>query len=55
MSELIGWLAYGLSLYTVLGAIHGLVFGHFLGREMLFVHYQQQFWQKNFFSTLFVI
>ncbi len=34
MSELIGWLAYGLSLYIVLGAVHGLLFGHFLGREI---------------------
>lgn len=34
ISELTGWLAYGLSLYIVLGAVHGLVFGHFLGREI---------------------
>jgi len=35
MSELTGWLAYGLTLYIVLGAVHGLIFGHFLGREIL--------------------
>lgn len=34
MSELTSWLAYGLSLYILLGAVHGLIFGHFLGREI---------------------
>ena len=33
-SELTGWLAYGLSLYILLGAMHGLIIGNFLGREI---------------------
>lgn len=32
--ELIGWVGYGLSLYIVLGAVHGLIFGYFLGNEI---------------------
>jgi hypothetical protein len=34
MSGLVAWIAYGLSLYIVLGTVHGLLFGHFLGREI---------------------
>lgn len=34
ISELTGWLGYGLSLYILLGAVHGLIIGNFLGREI---------------------
>ena len=34
LSVLIGWLVYGLSLYVILGAVHGLIIGYFLGNEI---------------------
>ena len=33
-SAVTGWLIYGLFLFLILGMVHGLTFGYFMGREI---------------------